>query len=71
MPTGTVTKFLNDRGYGFLKPDDGGKDIFVHMGAVTAAGLNNLAIGQRLQFDIGADRGDPSRQRAVNLKIAA
>jgi cold shock protein len=53
---GTV-KFLNaDKGYGFLKPDDGGRDIFVHITAVERAGMNSLNEGQRVSYEIEADK---------------
>ena len=56
MNTGTV-KFYNDqKGFGFIQPDDGGKDVFVHISAVERAGLGSLNEGQKLQFEVVADR---------------
>jgi CspA family cold shock protein len=67
--TGTVIFFMKDRGFGFVKPDDGSGDTFVHISAVQRAGLNCLEPGQRLAFDIEADRKQPDRVRARNLKL--
>jgi CspA family cold shock protein len=53
--TGTVKFFNGERGYGFIKPDDGGRDVFVHITAVEHAGLKTLAEGQRIQFDVEPD----------------
>jgi CspA family cold shock protein len=56
MQTGTV-KFYNDqKGYGFIQPDDGGKDVFVHATALQRAGLHALAEGQKVSFDTAEDR---------------
>jgi len=56
MQTGTV-KFYNDqKGYGFIQPDDGGKDVFVHATALQRAGLRALAEGQKVSFDTAEDR---------------
>ena len=66
--TGTVKSFNAKTGYGFIGPDDGGKDTFVHITAVEKAGLGSLIEGQKVSFDIKAGRdGKPS---AVNLKAA-
>ncbi len=65
--TGTVKWFNPTKRYGFIEPEDGGKDVFVHIGAVEKAGLPGLYEGQRIQFEIGADpKGKPS---AVDLVI--
>ena len=53
---GTVKFFNADKGYGFIKPDDGGRDIFVHITAVERAGLNSLNKGQRVSYEIEADK---------------
>ena len=56
MPLGTVKWFNPTKGYGFITPDDGGKDVFVHISAVQAAGLGTLNEGQRLNFEVVDDR---------------
>jgi len=66
MPSGTVKWFNAQKGYGFIQPSDGGKDVFVHISAVEQAGLSTLNEGQKINFDIvTTDRG---RQAAGNLK---
>jgi CspA family cold shock protein len=65
MPTGTVKWFNAQKGYGFIQPDDGSKDVFVHISAVEGAGMGNLREGQKLSFDVVQDRGKSS---AGNLK---
>jgi CspA family cold shock protein len=67
MQTGTVKWFNGTKGYGFIAPDEGGKDVFVHISAVERSGLNNLNEGQKIGFEIEVDerRGKSS---AVNLK---
>ena len=54
--TGTVKFFNNDRGYGFITPDGGGKDIFVHVTALQSAGLKGLKEGQKVSFETQADK---------------
>lgn len=56
MASGTVKWFNPTKGYGFITPDDGGKDVFVHISAVQAAGLGTLNEGQRLDFEVVDDR---------------
>jgi len=56
MPTGTVKWFNATKGYGFIQPDDGGKDVFVHISAVERAGLNGLNDGQKISYEIESDR---------------
>ena len=67
MTTGVV-KFFNDaRGFGFIAPEDGSKDIFVHISAVEQAGLSHLTEGQKLSFEIQTEARGP---KAVNLQVA-
>lgn len=65
MATGTVKWFNSTKGFGFIEPEGGGKDVFVHVSAVERAGLRGLDEGQRVSFDMEEDRG---RASAVNLK---
>jgi len=67
MATGTVKWFNATKGYGFIQPDDGGKDVFVHVTAVQKSGLTGLNEGQKISFDLASDRGKTS---AANLKLA-
>lgn len=67
MSSGTVKWFNATKGYGFIMPEDGGKDVFVHVTAVQAAGLRGLNEGQKVNFDVTMERGKSS---AVNLKVA-
>ena len=66
MPQGTV-KFFNDaKGFGFITPDEGGNDAFVHITALEAAGLRTLAQDQRVEYDLAPDRR--GRESAANVK---
>jgi cold shock protein len=65
---GTVKFFNGERGYGFIKPDDGGRDVFVHITAVERAGLKSLTEGQRISFDVEPDKKGKG-PKAVNLVI--
>jgi cold shock protein len=56
MTQGTVKFFNEQKGFGFIQPDDGGKDVFVHISAVERAGMSNLNEGQKIAFDVVADR---------------
>lgn len=67
MPIGTVKFFNTNKGYGFITPEGGGKDVFVHVTAVEAARMPPLREGQRVSFDVVTDRGKPA---ATNLKAA-
>ena len=69
MPTGTVKFFNGEKGYGFIKPDDGGRDIFVHVTAIEEAGLATLAEGQPLSYEVEPDRKGKG-PKAVALKLA-
>jgi cold shock protein len=68
--TGTVKFFNGERGYGFIKPDDGGRDVFVHITAVERAGLKDLAEGQRITFEVEPDKKGKG-PKAVNLVISS
>jgi CspA family cold shock protein len=65
MATGTVKWFNTTKGYGFIQPEDGGKDIFVHISAVERAGLRGLNEGQRVSYQMTEERG---KTAAVDLK---
>ncbi len=67
MATGTVKWFNATKGYGFIMPQDGGKDVFVHITAVQAAGLNGLNDGQKVSYEIVMERG---KAAATNLRLA-
>jgi cold shock protein len=67
MITGTVKWFNATKGFGFIQPDDGGKDAFVHISAVERAGLDRLVEGQKVQFELVTDRRS-GKQSADNLK---
>jgi CspA family cold shock protein len=56
MNKGTVKWFNNQKGFGFIQPEDGGKDVFVHISAVERAGMSTLNEGQKVSFDMVADR---------------
>jgi CspA family cold shock protein len=56
MSTGTVKWFNPQKGFGFIQPDDGGKDVFVHISAVERAGMSSLREGQKLSYELVADR---------------
>jgi CspA family cold shock protein len=65
MSNGTVKWFNTTKGYGFIQPEDGGADVFVHISAVEKAGLRGLNEGQRVSFELQQERG---KTAAVNLK---
>jgi len=67
MATGTVKWFNPGKGFGFIAPSDGSKDVFVHISAVERAGLGTLAEGQKVSFDVTTERG---KTAATNLKAA-
>jgi CspA family cold shock protein len=67
MPTGTVKWFNNQKGYGFIAPDNGGKDVFVHISAVERAGMSTLRDGQKVSFEEVTDQRNGKRS-AENLK---
>ena len=68
MATGTVKWFNTQKGYGFIQPEDGSKDVFVHISAVERSGIGNLHEGQRLSFEL--ERGNQGKTSAVNLRQA-
>jgi CspA family cold shock protein len=65
MASGTVKWFNKVKGYGFIQPSDGGKDVFVHITAVERAGMDTLVEGQRVNYDMVSERG---KSAAANLK---
>ncbi|MGB5621997.1 MAG: cold-shock protein [Gammaproteobacteria bacterium] len=67
MATGTVKWFDPAKGFGFIQPEDGDKDVFVHISAVERSGMGSLAEGQRVEYEIVTERG---KQAADNLKAA-
>jgi len=67
MATGTVKFFNQTRGFGFISPEDGSKDVFVHITAVEQSGMSQLNEGQKVTFDVEADARGP---KAVNLQEA-
>jgi len=67
MPIGTVKWFNMQKGFGFIQPEGGGKDVFVHVTAVQAAGLRGLADGQRVSYELEQDRR--GKTSAVDLKV--
>jgi CspA family cold shock protein len=69
MTTGTVKWFNPQKGFGFIQPDDGSRDVFVHISAVERAGMYDLKEGQKLNFDVVADRRT-GKSSAANLKAA-
>lgn len=65
MATGTVKFFNSQKGFGFIQPDDGGKDVFVHISAVERAGMGSLNEGQKVRYDVVSERG---KLAAANLQ---
>ena len=68
MPSGTVKWYNGTKGYGFIQPDDGSKDVFVHVTAVERAGMRSLIEGQKLSFTI--EQGRDGKSSAANLQTA-
>ncbi len=66
MPKGKVKWFNPDKGYGFIEPEDGGKDVFVHMSALETAGIDNLNEGDVVSFELVSENG---KEKASDLKI--
>ena len=69
MPTGTVKWFNEQKGYGFITPDEGGKDVFVHISAVERSGMRGLVEGQKVSYELQADRRT-GKESAADLKSA-
>lgn len=69
MTTGTVKWFNTTKGYGFIAPEAGSKDVFVHITAVQRSGLHGLAEGQRVQFEV--ERGTNGKDSAVNIAVVS
>jgi CspA family cold shock protein len=67
MAVGTVKWFNAQKGYGFIQPNSGGKDVFVHISAVERAGLGTLSEGQKVNYEVAHDRG---KEAAANLTLA-
>ena len=67
MKTGTVKFYNSQKGYGFIQPDDGGKDVFVHATALERAGFRGLVEGQKVSFDVETDRRS-GKDAAANLQ---
>jgi CspA family cold shock protein len=67
MASGTVKFYNSAKGYGFIQPDDGGKDVFVHTTALERAGIRNLVEGQKVSFDVEADRRT-GKTSATNIR---
>ena len=68
MPTGTVKWFNAQKGYGFIQPEAGGSDVFVHISAVERAGMSSLNEGQKLSYEL--EKGKQGKTSAVNLQLA-
>ncbi len=68
MATGTVKWFNSDKGYGFIQPDKGGPDVFVHISAVERSGLRNLSDGQKVSYELQMDPRK-GNEAAVDLKV--
>ena len=66
VATGIVKWFNSNKGYGFIQPDNGGKDVFVHISAVERAGLNDLREGAKVSYEVVANRG---KESAENLRV--
>ena len=67
MATGTVKFFNTQKGFGFIQPDDGSRDVFVHVSAVQRAGMTSLVEGQKISYEVITERG---KQAASNLQHA-
>ena len=68
MTTGTVKWFNPDKGFGFIAPDNGGNDAFVHISAIERSGITSLSEGQKVDYELAADRKS-GKMTAVNIKV--
>jgi len=68
MITGTVKFFNSTKGFGFISPDDGGKDAFLHISALERAGISTVADGQKVTYEL--ERGRDGRESAINVALA-
>jgi cold shock protein len=68
MANGTVKWFNPTKGFGFIQPDQGGADVFVHISALESAGIRNLSEGQKISYELATDKG---KTAAANLKLSA
>lgn len=68
MPMGTVKWFNPDKGFGFIEPEDGGEDLFVHFSAIQGSGFKTLEEGARVEYDEG--EGRDGKKQAVNVRMA-
>ena len=68
MPTGTIKWYNDQKGYGFIQPESGGKDVFVHVSAVERSGLNGLAEGQKVSYEVQTDRRS-GKDAAESIKV--
>ena len=66
MSTGTVARFMNEKGFGFITPDEGGKDIFVHQSDIQTEGHKSLTPGQRVKFDVMQEAKGPKASNVNN-----
>jgi cold shock protein len=64
---GTVERFMDEKGFGFIKPDNGGKDVFVHHSAIGGSGFKSLAQGQRVEYDLVEDPKGPRAEKVELL----
>ncbi len=66
--TGTVVRFMDDKGYGFIQPDKGGKDVFVHHSSIEGSGFKSLAQGERVEYELVQDPKGPRAENVVRVE---